>query len=98
MERLGIYVGLKLAGSGFEYSVLSEFRGRLPKGEKEEGLLERLQEEKLVKGGGQHRTDSSPVLAAVRRVNCLELLKEMMRYILNKLAIAAPIGCRTTGQ
>ncbi len=87
-------LGLELEDAGFVHSVLSEFRRRLVEGEKEEELLdkllERLQEKKLVKGGGQQRTDSSHVLAAVRQINRLELVGETMRQALNKLAVAAP--------
>lgn len=87
-------LGLELDDPGFDYSVLSEFRARLLKGEKEEELLdkllERLPEKELVKAGGQQRTDSSHVLAAVRQVNRLELVGETMRQALNELAAEAP--------
>jgi transposase len=87
-------LGLELDDPGFDHSVLSEFRGRLLKGEMEavllDKLLERLQEKELVKAGGQQRTDSSHVLAAVRQVNRLELVGETMRYALNELATEAP--------
>jgi transposase len=87
-------LGLELDDPGFDYSVLSEFRGRLLKEEKEEELLDkllaRLQEKKLVKARGQQRTDSSHVLAAVRQVNRLELVGETMRQALNELAAEAP--------
>lgn len=87
-------LGLELGDPGFHYSVLSEFRGRLIEGEKEDELLdkllERLKEKKLLKAGGQQRTDSSHVLAAVRQVNRLELVGETMRQALNELAVAFP--------
>jgi len=87
-------LGLELEDPGFDYSALTEFRGRLLQGEMEavllDKLLERLQEKKLVKAGGQQRTDSSHVLAAIRQMNRLELVGETMRYALNELATEAP--------
>ena len=87
-------LGLELDDPGFVHSVLSEFRGRLLKEEKGAELLDkllaRLQAKKLVRAGGQQRTDSSHVLAAVRQVNRLELVGETMRQTLNELAVEAP--------
>jgi transposase len=87
-------LGLELTDSGFDYSVLSEFRTRLLAGGIEQLLLEtmlkRLQERGLLKARGKQRTDSTHILAAVRTLNRLELVGETMRFALNRLAVVAP--------
>lgn len=87
-------LGLELTDVGFDFSVLSEFRDRLGKGEAGRRLFERLVQ-KLSEGGwikkrGVQRTDSTHVLAAVRRLNRVELLGEMLRAALNSLAERDP--------
>ena len=56
-------LGLELADAGFDFSVLSEFRGRLVAGSGERLLLDlllaRLKELGLVKAGGRAWTDST---------------------------------------
>jgi transposase len=88
-------LGLELIDTGFDYSVLSEFRGRLLTGEAEklllDSLLEQLRELKLLKAGGKQRSDSTQVIAAVRLLNRLEMLGETLRSSLNALAVAAPV-------
>lgn len=63
-------------------------------GELEHLLLDKLlqccQNKGLVKARGQQRTDSTRVLASVRKLNRLELVCETMRAALNKLATVAP--------
>jgi transposase len=87
-------LGLELTDSGFDFSVLSEFRARLLAGSAEERLLdkllERCQAQGLVKSRGQQRTDSTHVLAAIRVLNRLELVGETLRAALNELARVAP--------
>jgi transposase len=87
-------LSLELDDPGFDYSVLSEFRSRLIEGGAEsklfDVLLERCRELGLVKAGGQQRTDSTHVLAVIRTLNRLELLRETVRAALNALAVAAP--------
>jgi transposase len=87
-------LGLELTDAGFDYSVLSEFRERLVMGGKEQALLDelltRLKERSLLKAGGQQRTDSTHILAAVRQLNRLEIVGETMRRALNELAEAEP--------
>jgi transposase len=83
-------LGLDLTDIGFDFSVLCEFRDRLLRAEAGPRLFERLIE-KLSEGGwikkrGVQRTDSTHVLAAVRRLNRVELLGEMLRAALNSLA------------
>src|SRR5258705_13939490 len=59
-------LGLELADDGFDFSVLSEFRGRLVAGGREQVifdlLLGRVRELGLVRAGGVQRTDSTHVL------------------------------------
>ncbi len=92
-------LGMELTDPGFDYSVLSEFRGRLLKEQKVQELLnvllEALQERGLLKAGGRQRTDSTHVLAAIRMLNRLELVGETMRQALNELATVAPEWLRT---
>jgi transposase len=87
-------LGLELTDPGFDYSVLSECRTRLIAGEGEHLLLEPmltyLQEQGLLKGRGTQRPDSTPILAAIRTLNRLELVGETMRFALNRLAAVAP--------
>ena len=87
-------LALELTDPGFDASVLSEFRTRLIQGGAEhlllEPLLRRLEERDLLKARRTQRTDSTHVLAAIRTLNRLELVGETMRYVLNRLAVAAP--------
>lgn len=87
-------LSLPLNDSGFDYSVLSEFRDRLIAGNTEEllldKLLEQLREKKLLKGHKRQRTDSTHVLGAIRSLNRLETLGETFRAVLNSLTAAAP--------
>lgn len=87
-------LSLPLEDSGFNFSALSEFRKRLIEGEKEELLLnkilETITEMGLLKKPKRQRTDSTHILAAIRPLNRLECLGEMMRAALNSLAVAAP--------
>lgn len=74
--------------------MLSEFRARLVAGAGERLLLdrflERLQARGLIKPRGRQRTDSTPVLGAVRVLNRLERVGESLRAALNSLAVVAP--------
>lgn len=87
-------LGLELADPGFDYSVLSEFRGRVLAGGMERQLLdillERLKERGLIRKQGQQRSDSTHVLAAIRELNRLECVGETLRYALNSLAVVVP--------
>lgn len=87
-------LGLELTDSGFDHTVLSEFRARLVQGKAErlllDTLLERLRERGLVKKRGRQRTDSTHILAAVRVLNRLERVGETLRATLNVLASVAP--------
>jgi transposase len=87
-------LGLELTDTGFDASVLSEFRARLAGDDQAERLLQqmlaRLRERGLVVRGGRQRTDATHVLAAVRELNRLELVTETLRAALEALAAAAP--------
>jgi len=87
-------LGLELDDEGFDFSVLSEFRGRLVAGGMEAALLDlllaRLGELGLVGAGMRQRTDSTHVLGRIRQVNRLELAGESVRAALEALAAAAP--------
>jgi transposase len=87
-------LGLKLTDPGFDASILTEFRARLIAHEAGQRifdhLVQRLSERGWLKKRGVQRTDSTHVLAAVRRLNRLELLGETVRAALNALAEADP--------
>lgn len=65
---------------GFDFSALSEFRDRMAEGDHADRLLavmvDLLAEAGLVKRRGRQRTDSTHVLAAVRRLDRTELVGE----------------------
>src|SRR5215468_6881575 len=69
-------LGLELTDSGFDHTVLSEFRSRLVHNQAErlllDLLLQRLRERGLIQQRGRQRTDSTHILAAVRSLNRLE--------------------------
>src|SRR5215212_9856308 len=92
-------LSLELTDSGFDASILSEFRTRLLAGGEEclllDALLARFRQRGLLKGRGRQRTDSTHVLAAVRALNRLELVSETMRHALEVLAAVAPAWLRT---
>jgi transposase len=85
---------LELTDSGFDHTVLCEFRSRLLKGQAEgvlfETLLTQFRQGGLLKSRGKQRTDSTHVLAAIRALNRLECVGETMRHALNTLAMVAP--------
>lgn len=87
-------LGLELTDTGFDFSVLSEFRKRVAEHGMEavalDLLVAALVDKGLVKPRGKQRTDSTHVLAAVRDLNRLELAGEAVRAGLEALAAAAP--------
>ena len=86
-------LSLELTDPGFNFSVLSEFRSRLVKGEAQERLLQLMldtfKEKGLLKAGGKQRTDSTHVLAAVRVLHRIERVGETLRAALNEVAAVA---------
>jgi transposase len=87
-------LGLSLTDTGFDYSVLSEFRTRVIAGAVEQQLLDTMltafKAHGLIKVRGKQRTDSTHVLAAMRVLNRLECVCETMRHALETLAVIAP--------
>ncbi|MFD0419235.1 IS1182 family transposase [Streptomyces sp. NPDC127108] len=83
-------LSLELTDTGFDFSVLSEFRGRLVDGdagrEVFDAVLRAAGEAGLVKPGKRQRTDATHVLAATRDLNRLEFVVETLRAALNQLA------------
>lgn len=86
--------GLELTDTGFDFSVLSEFRKRVAEHGLEavalDLLVAALVDKGLIKPRGKQRTDSTHVLAAVRDLNRLELAGEGVRAALEALAAAGP--------
>ncbi len=87
-------LSLELENSGFDSTVLCEFRARLVAENAENLLFEKLldwcREQKMLKTRGRQRTDSTHVLAAVRGINRLECVLEAMRNALNAIAKESP--------
>jgi len=83
-------LGLPLDDPGFHYSVLSEFRSRLVAHESEylllEVLLDRAKTQGWLKAGGRQRTDSTHILAAIHRLNRIELVAQTLQHALNEIA------------
>ena len=93
---------LDLTDPGFDHTVLSEFRARLLTGGAEQQVLDTLLIQfralGFLKARGRQRTDSTHVLAAVRSLNRLELVRETMRHALEHLAVVVPEWLRTPSQ
>lgn len=87
-------LGLELDDTGFDYSVLSEFRDRLAAAESGLRVLDTVLTEArsagLLRTRGRARTDSTHVLAAIRELNRTELVGETLRAALNAIAAIAP--------
>ncbi len=87
-------LSLDLEDSGFDSTVLCEFRARLIAGEAENSLFDKLLDwcrgRKMLKARGKQRTDSTHVLAFVRGINRLECVLESMRSALNAIAKESP--------
>lgn len=83
-------LGLELEATGFDASVLSEFRDRLAEADRADGLLEivldRLKAAGLIRAGQAVRTDSTHVIAAVRQLNRVEHAGEALRAALEEIA------------
>lgn len=87
-------LALPLTDSGFDSSVLCEFRQRLMHGQAErhvfDSMLTLFREQGLIKAKGRQRTDATHVLAAIQTLNRLECVGETLRHALNTLATVAP--------
>jgi transposase len=95
-------LALELTDPGFDHTVLSEVRSRLLTGGAEHRLLavllERFRAAGLLKAHERQRTDATHVLAAVRALNRLELVRETMRATLDVLARIAPTWLQTAAR
>jgi transposase len=87
-------LSLELTDTGFDHTVLSEFRSRLVEGNAEQRLLdlllERCREGGWLKAHGRQRTDSTHVLAKIRALNRTLCVAQTMVYVLNVLSEVAP--------
>jgi len=87
-------LSLELTDSGFDHSVLSEFRSRLVQGHAEQRLLDLLLEQcregGWLKAHGRQRTDSTHVLAKIRSLSRTLCVAQTMVYVLNVLSEVAP--------
>jgi transposase len=87
-------LGLDLEDTGFDHTVLSEFRSLVVAHGLEEKVLDlllaRLKDLGLVGAGGKQSTDSTSVVSAVRDLNRLELVGESVRALVEALSAAAP--------
>jgi transposase len=85
---------LEVTAPGFHQTVLSACRTRLVAGEaaplRLDARLTLAQAQGLLNVHGCHRTDATPVLAAIRVLNRLERVGETLRAALNTLAVVAP--------
>jgi transposase len=102
-RRDGKYaLGWELTDPGFAASVLRALRTRLVTGGAEQQLLdtllERFRERQWRKARGRQRTDSTPVLAAIRTLNRRESVGETRRHAVNVLAMVAPDWVRAHRQ
>ena len=95
-------LGLELSDAGFHYSVLCEFRSRLMSGQAEnllfEALLKLFKERGWLKARTRQRSDSTHIVAAVRKLNRVELVSETLYHALDVLAQLAPEWLRTCVQ
>ncbi|MBV9024363.1 MAG: IS1182 family transposase [Streptomycetaceae bacterium] len=84
----------ELSDPGFDHTVLSEFRARLAEESRADAVLDlmlaRLKDAGLVRAGGRQRTDSSYVIACVRRLNRIETCGESLRAALEEIAAVSP--------
>ncbi|MFI2642173.1 IS1182 family transposase [Streptomyces sp. NPDC018610] len=86
-------LSLELADTGFDFSVLSEFRARLAEADADravfDAVLRAAGKVGLVKAGRRQRTDATHVLAATRDLSRLEFVVETLRAALNQVAETA---------
>ncbi len=87
-------MSLELTDTGFDFSILSEFRSRLVQKGEESILLEKMldcfREKQLLKARGKQRTDSTHIAASVRYLSRLESVAETLRATFNEIAKTHP--------
>ena len=93
---------LELTDSGFDHTVLSEFRTRLITGQAESLIFEKLlglcRDKGWLRARTRQRSDSTHVLAAIRGITRVECVGETLRAALNVLAVVAPEWLRSNSQ
>ena len=81
---------LELTDSGFDFSLLSEFRARLIEGGLEQQLFEQMlalfKEKELLKSPQKQRTDSTHILAAIRVLGRLENISRWKWFLPKAIA------------
>jgi Transposase DDE domain len=81
---------VELEDTGFDASVLCEFRGRLAEPGRADALLDtvldKIKAVDLLRPGGLARTDSTNVIAGVRKLNRIEAVGETLRAALEEIA------------
>jgi transposase len=89
---------LALSDTGFDASVLSEFRDRLARHDTAQAMfeqvLQRLQALKLLAPGGRQRTDATYVLGATQVLNRVQRVAETLRLALEELGEVHPAWLR----
>ena len=87
-------LSLELTDPGFDFTLLHDFRQRLLSHDGAQRLLDTLLDtckaHGWMKTRGKQRTDSTYVVAAIRRLYYLECVQEAMHYALNQLSEAMP--------
>src|SRR5919108_1220810 len=87
-------LSLELTDPGFDFTLLHDVRQRLLAHEAAQRLLDTFlatcKARGWLKARGTQRTDSTPVLAAIRTLHRLECVLEAMHATLNQLSAAAP--------
>src|SRR5438552_521701 len=83
-------LSLDLTDPGFDFTLLHDFRERLLAHEAAQRLLDAFltacKARGWIKARGTQRTDSTHVLAAIRRLYYLECVQEALRHALNQLS------------
>jgi hypothetical protein len=84
---------LPMSYSGFCFTDLSAFRGRLKDDHDERRLFDQtvttFKDAGLIRSGGKMRTDSTHILAVVARLGCLELVTESIRSAVSAVCALA---------
>jgi transposase len=87
-------LSLDLTDSGFDFTLLHDFRCSVLTHEASQGFLDTFlaacKARGWLKARGTQRTNSTHVLAAIRRLHRLECVLEAMHYALNQLSSAEP--------
>jgi transposase len=87
-------LSLELTDPGFNFTLLHDFRQRLLSNDGAQRMLDTVLDtckaRGWIKARGKQRTDSTYVVAAIRRLYYLECVQEAMHYALNQLSEAAP--------